>query len=546
MKRQHYRIALVLILVAATLIRVWGLNYDLPGIYHPDEPDYIRISQRIFKTGDLNPHAFNYPSLFFYLQALAYAPYYAVGRALGDFQHPEDIAEPTSLIMGVTQTAMPSTVIMGRSVTVGVAVASVLLVTLIGKQLTGQPLVGLLAGTMLAISPTHVFHGRFITPDAIVTFFAVLTTWFAVKVLQEDATRHYLATGVALGLTAGSKYNGALIALVLITAHFLRHHKADGKHGLIVALKDPRIYVALALGGITFLLTTPFALLDFTTFIEDFTYEAQHYATGHTGQEGDTVRFYLTYLLRNTGAICILALLAIVRIPVADWAPTKGRRLRISSTSTLFLAIFPVVYFIFINRFVVRNDRMLMPFLPFLFLLAADQLGRWWTALSPLTESGRRHPWRLAALTALTLVMVLLPLSRTVSRTLRLVTVDSRETARVWINENLPAGARIAIEAYAPYINVTRFSVQPVGRIIDHAPAWYQSQEIDYLVFAEGMFGRFYGEPDRYGEQVQQYEAFFECFALVRDFDDGGYDVYLYRLDGKEPCQSHVVPADVK
>ena len=44
--------------------------------------------------------------------------------------------------------------------------------------------------------------------------------------------------------------------------------------------------------------------------------------------------------------------------------------------TTSLLSVFPVVYFAFISRFAVRNDRIFLPFIPFLFLSAACL---WWS-----------------------------------------------------------------------------------------------------------------------------------------------------------------------
>jgi hypothetical protein len=44
------------------------------------------------------------------------------------------------------------------------------------------------------------------------------------------------------------------------------------------------------------------------------------------------------------------------------------------------------------------------------------------------------------------------------------------------------------------------------------------------------MFGRFYREPDRYSRQVSQYEELFRAFEMVKTFDDGGYEIRVYRL----------------
>ena len=80
--RNRSRLLLASILVIALLLRAWGLVYDLPYIYSADEPVNISTSQEILKTGDWNPHRFDYPSLFLYLNALAYWPYYLVANLL--------------------------------------------------------------------------------------------------------------------------------------------------------------------------------------------------------------------------------------------------------------------------------------------------------------------------------------------------------------------------------------------------------------------------------------------------------------------------------
>ncbi|MGB3058399.1 MAG: hypothetical protein WBE17_01555, partial [Anaerolineae bacterium] len=50
--------ALAAILLIAVALRLWGINFGLPYLYHPDEPGYVAIAQNMVKTGDLNPHFF--------------------------------------------------------------------------------------------------------------------------------------------------------------------------------------------------------------------------------------------------------------------------------------------------------------------------------------------------------------------------------------------------------------------------------------------------------------------------------------------------------
>jgi hypothetical protein len=64
--------------------------------------------------------------------------------------------------------------------------------------------------------------------------------------------------------------------------------------------------------------------------------------------------------------------------------------------------------------------------------------------------------------------------------------VHSRETARIWIQDHLPAGAKVAIEAYSPFVDPHSFSVQGVGRMTDHTPEWYIDKGFVFLVSSSG------------------------------------------------------------
>jgi 4-amino-4-deoxy-L-arabinose transferase-like glycosyltransferase len=503
------RSILILILLLSALVRVWGINYDLPYVYHPDEPVYIRISQNIFKTGDLNPHFFNYPSLFFYINALAYGPYYVLGKLMGVFSTPQDILPPVSLIFGVTRAQMPTAVLLGRLVTVGFGVGVVGLTYLSGKRLTDRSAVGLLAALMVAISPTNVWNSHFIIPDTFVTFFAVASFLASILIYQQGKLWQYAIGGISVGLTAASKYNGALIVCTLVAAHFLRHGRA--------ALRKPPLYLALSLCGVAFLATTPFAVLDHAAFMQDLRFEAQHYTTGHPGMEGNTLRWYLDYMWSNGGLLYPLALLGIV----------LGFRKHPKKTG--LLAAFPVIYFVFINRFVVRNARTLLPITPFLFLAAAWILVDLFDQLRA-GSSGVGHKRSPLVFISLGIIVLAIPVYQTFRDIQGLTTLDSRETARVWIAENLPPGAKIAIEPYAPFIDPAQFSVWGM-EMLDHEAEWYVKQGFDYLVFSEGMYGRFYKEPEKYSQEVQQYENLFRRFDLVMMFTDGDYEIQIYAVE---------------
>ena len=496
---------LALILLLALALRLWGVGYDLPYIYHPDEPVPLTISLNMFRSGQLNPHFFHWSSLLFYLDLLAYIPYYLAGRLAGVLASPAAIPMPIQVAMGVTYAPMPTVVLWGRLVTVAFGVGIVWLAYLAGRQLFHDRRVGLLAAFALAVSPPIVTHSRWMTPDIPAAFFVMGVLVAAVYILQRGQTRYYVAAGALVGLAAGTKYNAVLIALAVLAAHLLRRGK----------LRD------LLLAGVTsvaaFCVAMPYAVLDYPAFREGLRYNSIHYSSGHPGMEGDTIRFYLNFLWTQTGLLCLLALLA------------AGLGVVRRSKLILLLAVFPLVYAVFIGRYPVRNDRTGLLLIPFIALLAAAllvQFARW---ISRSTNSGGGTVWRLVW-AVLVAVCCLAPAVTTVRNTIRMVTPNSRETARVWLEENLPEKAKVAVESYAPYVDPQQFNVQGFSMMIANPADYYRDNGFEYMVYGAGMFGRFVNAPEQYPEQAKEYQALFDAFTLVREFDDGGYRVLVYRV----------------
>lgn len=501
--------ALLGVLGLALALRLWGIGFGLPFIYHPDEPRYVISAQILFKTLDLNPRSLpdiSSSAFVYVINALAYVPYYLAGSAAGVFRSVGDVPLPMMLNMGVGQTNMPTTILLSRLVTLIFSVGSVVLVFMIGRRLFASSAIGLVAAVMLAISPTAVYHGRLVTPDTFVLFLVLLAFLGAVGIRESARRFDYALAGVALGCLASAKISGVIIVIPILIAHFQRR----GPRGLL----DAKFLGMMAACAVAFAVTTPYIFGDPAKVVNDILREGRHYASGHAGMEGDTVAWYIGYLWQTEGLVSVLMVIEILR------------GLYRKSERTLFLAAYPIVYFVFISTFVVRNDRTLLPLLPFGFLLAASLI----TGAAKHLMAQPRSRLGIAGLIILVGLALGAPLSRAYTMTAAIAAVDSRETARIWIRDNLPAQSRIAFEAYSPYVDPKRFDVRPVGRIIDHPASWYVENGVEYAVFGMWMFSRFYADPDRYPSEVAQYDMFFNTFELVRRFNDGGYEVRIYRL----------------
>ena len=170
-----------------------------------------------------------------------------------------------------------------------------------------------------------------------------------------------------------------------------------------------------------------------------------------------------------------------------------------------------------------------MPLTPFMFLLAAWFLIIVFDKLRKVqTQSFRRL--FLTVFACFVIGLLALSVSKTIADTQSITKINSRETARIWIDNNLPTGVNVGIEAYSPFINQSRFAVQGFSKMIEHDPEWYIEQQFDYLVFSQGMYGRFYQDPERYKNEISQYDNLFGRFTLTRLFTDGGYEVRVYKV----------------
>jgi hypothetical protein len=85
-----------------------------------------------------------------YLNAAAYLPYFLAGKALGVFSSPADITAPVMLTLGVGKTAMPSTVLMGRLLTVAFSAVAVILSFAVAKSAYRDNRVGLIAALLVS------------------------------------------------------------------------------------------------------------------------------------------------------------------------------------------------------------------------------------------------------------------------------------------------------------------------------------------------------------------------------------------------------------
>jgi 4-amino-4-deoxy-L-arabinose transferase-like glycosyltransferase len=505
--RLHHVIVLTVLLIGAG-VRLWGIDFGLPYLYHPDEPIKVARAQAILKTGDINPHYFLKPPFYIYLNALAYVPYLALEQLEGKPATIQSLQPPAMLVTGTGITSQPSTVVLGRLVSLLFGSMSIVMVYLLAAKVFASRFSAVISSMFVALSPGLVPHSRFITPDALVVFFCLLTVYACLQVYRRGNAMDYALAGAAGALAASAKYSAVIVLVVPLMAHFLAN-------GFRAGFTNKKIFISAIAAVDAFVLLNPVVLLSFPEFYKAAISEAVHYATGHLGAEGDSLVWYLHYFWTTEGLIAILGVVGMI---LGGLRPSRESNL---------LATFPVVFFIFISSFAVRNDRTAIPITPFLYMFGVQFLVALWQ--SRWGDSRWRQVRRVVVAGIIAFMLVRSGVA-VYQDTIRLVTVDSRETSRVWIGREIAAGSRFAIESYSPYIDPGRYQLIGVEKLIDHDLGWYRAQQVDYVVASTGMYGRFLDEPAKYRPQLMAYSNIFSSWKLVRLFDDGGYEVRIYRV----------------
>jgi hypothetical protein len=311
----------------------------------------------------------------------------------------------------------------------------------IGFVATGSPILLWLVPLLASLPPTYYrLSWTYMNVDVAGALFALATVAYLVVEQARDTAlgrepntrRRALVSGVLAGLTIGCKYNlfPILFPCVLWFALY------DRRRALHAAV------LAGAAASITFLLTTPYAVLDYRAFIADVGKEMDHYATGHIGRTyppgfGMLWRHALHFVEDMGRLPFLLSIAGMVAYFRRDWR------------KALVLFSYPLVFVAFMSSQRVFFERNLMGVQLFLALslgIALLELPGTIAALSVRVSSKARldvvRRWSVVAVSAL--VVIGLPWG---GIKLAYASIpEPRAGAVRWIQENVPKGALVLIE----------------------------------------------------------------------------------------------------
>lgn len=429
---------LIGLLLPSLVLRLPRLATGLPYAQLWDEPQVLGTALRMFKTHDLDPHFFAYPSLSINLQYLWMHVSYALMRALGQIS-----ARGELLTMADTgwpwTLSHPTVWYMGRLLHTLLALGSISAVYRVGVALSrrGYRSGAAVAASLLAANVMLVEHSTIGTVDSVTAFFSTLWALALVHFYAQPSLRSWLWLAIAAGLLCSCKYNAGVVIFPTLWAVI---HRAEGP---LLGSRAGLVLGTLALCALGFFIGSPAILVSPWAFLSDMTYEFRHYA--YLGHEGAEIASRPAKLLHDYRFFLSAFPVPHTVAALGLWFGLRFRRQR-RATRALCLFAFPLLYIVFMGMMkvtFVRNFVLVMPFLCLFCGQAADELrdrlATHWPALDRLCGTGL----------LLLCVFILLPSWRQAVAALpqvRLRGEDTRSLALAGLAARFP-GHRLAVLA---------------------------------------------------------------------------------------------------
>ncbi len=539
-RRLAFVYAPALILLLALGLRLFGINWDQGGLFHPDERAILfRVNDMSWpplsnlgvlldvEESPLNPQWFPYGSL----------PIYAVKIA-------------QTLLSPFVDLDFHSLRILGRFLSSLADVGTVLMVFLIASRLYGRR-VGILASLFAALAVIHIQLSHFYTVDTYLTFFITASVYFMVRLMQEGRLSNSALSGVFIGLALASKISVAPLLLAWVLAHLI--YASSTSHERFALAKPSRadlVAVArnLLIGGaialLVFFIATPYAFLDWSkpnpcevpfSFLEFL--DRNYYACDlggefamargisgrpYTQQYIDTAPYW--YHIRQLSLFGLGLPLGIVA-----WTSvlfTVASAIAHRNKGDLLILAWVLPYFLLTGYVEVKFLRYMLPLTPFLLIFGSRML--FWVYGKVAANSNRHLPllrWGIGFVVAATAFYAL-------SYAAIYTEPHTAKRASSWINENIPKGSVILMEHWEESIPDTRGYLigcrgvpedyKSCMTMYDHDAITYpggkdkmtrvaeQLAGGDYLVFfSNRLYGSVPRVPEKYPQSGEYYRRLF-------------------------------------
>ena len=417
---------LLLLTTLALFLRIWGLDAGLTGKTTLGDEEQVVVRALRFGWGDLNPHWFLYPSLFMYIVFIFFGGFFAAGWAFGFFDSAKEF--------GLSFFAHPEMFyLIARTLSTLFGTGTIFLTYDITRRLTQNNLIALTSALFLAVSLFHIRESQSAKPDSAMIFFMMFSFYYTVKFWEDRRLRNAILAGATAGISISIKYPAGLILFPLLYVVFQHTIWSWSKRLMVSGL-------CVSIAVIAFIAGTPFAVLDFSTFVKWMWWVKAHADLVWRGAEyhaHGTFSIYLFHLWPESNGY-VLALLALAGIVVFS-----SKR----NSEALILGLFPLTYLLFMGHSTHVMSSFFTPFTPFLALYAA---------LGVDTICSHTGQWKKPFTVLCAAIAITQPLFSIVKWQYYRTAPNTMSVAETWIKKNIPDGARLLAVNATPDINFSR------------------------------------------------------------------------------------------
>lgn len=395
-------------------LRMWGIDFGLPGLYHPDEGLVVRQALA-FGTGILKPYSYVYSPFLPYILTVLYGLYFVFGVLTGRFHSPADLAilffnDPTPFYF------------LARLTSAFFGVISVLATYILAVRICGRR--AGVAALFVALSPALVrqaHYGLCDVPASCLILIALHALWcFAEEPTKQRLTIAGMATGLAIVMKYYVAWSVACSFIIAVAWAARNNHWSRQRFWGYILWG-----VVVSVGA--FVLISPYTVLDFRNFWADAVLFQLGTQIGY-GLKFTQMLSYYAKTLSTEGLGLPLIVAAFVGL-----AYTIHRR----RSADIILISFVLPYLavlLFQGRYQLN---WVVTVLPVLSILAALALDLAWHALI----HWQPKLWPMALFL---LVILIWPLaSRAYQTSWQFSWPDTRSIAREWIETNIPSGTKI-------------------------------------------------------------------------------------------------------
>jgi len=505
LKAHWHHVTLALIVGLALFFRLYGINWDQGGLFHPDERAILfHVTDLSFPTGDLdslfsadsslNPGWFPYGSFPLYLLKLT------------GYLAPPFLEDPSFTKLAI----------MGRATSAIFDVVTIAFIYLVGARLFGK-VAGLLGASLIALSVLHIQQSHFFVTDIMLATFLIVSFFFLTRAMDRGTLKSFGLAALFFGLALATKASAAPFALAFVAAGLLYANRA-GPDGTAPPGRVRQGAKGLVMAGavtlVVLFIAQPYAFIDWGTFWGDVGEQSEMVRRirdyPYTRQYVDTTPYlYQVKQLTVWGAgipagILLWAGLGFSLVATV-WKRSRAHALMLS---------FVVPYFLLTGSFEVKFLRYLLPITPFLAIMAASLI-TWSVGWLKQRRWRLGRPQLLYGLFGLVMIVSLL-------YSVAYVRVYNRPhpatAASEWIRANAEPGATIVKEHWEEGLpNLGGFRVHGLelelyndDTTAKRAHMVQRLTEADYLVFySNRLYATIPRLPERYPMTSRYYEQLF-------------------------------------